>query len=243
MHQQRFALSLQLGQARPQTKSPFTFGLSLHSFSVRPFFKQASISRKPKANTMQKPSVYIGGTRSLEPSHPAYSVLRSFSRAVVQSGCLIHVGCQQGADQAVIWSNIHTPSFLVVFAVAHTLEQTPPVLERAFHAGASLTLSAGNTSQTITNIKARFLLRSKAAFAGCGQAVFFQPGAGSLAVARECAKAKIPVFAFATVAPLPIPSTAGQWQPVGLHSYYAPFQNQAVQCWQFQPSAVQTTLL
>jgi hypothetical protein len=78
-------------------------------------------------------------------------------------------------------------------------------------------------------MRARYLLRSKAAFAGCSAAVFFAPGAGSLAVAREAVKAGIPVFAFWVQAypPAPIPSTPGQW----VRSSFAGFG-----CWQFQPA-------
>ncbi len=181
--------------------------------------------------------VYLGGSRNLEPDHPVYSVLRSVTRAVIQSGVSIHVGCQSGADQGVIWAGLFSPSSLVVFAVAHTLATTPATVERAFHAGASLTLSAGNPEQKEIPFKARFLLRSKAAFKGCSQAIFFQPGSGSLAVARECVKSHIPVFCFSMGEPAPIPSTAGQWQPVEMHSYYSAFQTQHVQAyvWQENP--------
>jgi hypothetical protein len=181
--------------------------------------------------------VYLGGSRELEPNHPVYSVLRSVTRAVIQSGVPIHVGCQSGADQAVIWSALFAPSFLFVFAVAHTLETTPATVERSFHAGASLTLSAGNPEQKVASFKARFLLRSKAAAKGCSQAVFFQPGPGSLAVARECIKAHMPVFCFSMGEPAPIPSTTGQWQAIKNHSYYSAFQTQFVQAyvWQENP--------
>jgi len=176
-------------------------------------------------------SVYFGGSRHLEPSHPVYSVLRSVVRQVIMSGCKVHVGCQSGADQGTIWLGLFSPSSLVVFAVGPSFELVSPVIERAHHAGASVTLAAGGPQSV--PLKARYLLRSKAAFAGCGQAVFFQPGPGSLAVARECIKSSIPVFAFATVEPEPIPHTAGSWQPVGMHSYYSAFCTQFVQCWQW----------
>lgn len=181
--------------------------------------------------------VYFGGSRDLEPNHPAYAVMRAVTWSVIQSGVKIHVGCQSGVDQGVIWSGLFSPSSLVVFAVAHALANTPAVIERAFHAGASLALSAGNPEQKEIPFKARFLLRSKAAFKGCSQAIFFQPGPGSLAVARECIKSHMPVFCFSMGEPAPIPHTAGQWQSVDHMSYYSMFQTQFVQAyiWQTNP--------
>ena len=179
--------------------------------------------------------VYVGGSRDLEPNHPTYAVLRSVVRGILSSGVGLHVGCQSGADQAAIFQALlFPPSFLVVFAVAHTIATTPATVERAFHHGASVTLSAGNPEQKVISFKARFLLRSKAAFKGCSQAIFFQPGAGSLAVARECIKAHMPVFCFSMGEPAPIPSTAGNWQPVHMHSYYSAFQTQHVQAYIWQ---------
>ena len=55
--------------------------------------------------------------------------------------------------------------------------------------------------------------------------IFFVPGSGSLAVARECVKSGLPVFAFQPVAPAPIPSTSGAW----IVSSFAGFV-----CWQWQ---------
>lgn len=184
---------------------------------------------------MQK--VYIGGTRSIH--YPSVLPVAPLVRAVFRSGCGIHVGCQTGIDQSVVFYGLLCPSSLFVFAVAPTLAEAPAQVERAFHAGASVTLAAGGDPSI--PLKARYLLRSKAAFAGCGQAVFFQPGPGSLAVARECVKSKIPVFAFATFEPARIPRTAGSWQPIHPYSYYAPFQSQHVQCWQW--SSGQASLL
>lgn len=183
---------------------------------------------------MQLSAVYFGGSRHLEPTHPVHAVAQAVARSVIRSGVPIHVGCQRGADQAVIWASLFAPSYLFVFAVAPTLAEAPAVIERAHHAGAAVTLSAGGESAPI---KARYLRRSIAAFQGCSQALFFQPGPGSLAVAREAIKAGLPVFAFSTVEPEPIPHTAGTWQPVDYKSYYAAFCNQSVQAyvWQTNP--------
>lgn len=175
-------------------------------------------------------SVYFGGSRHLSQDHPVYNHIAPVVLAVMRSGCSVHVGCQSGADQAVLLNALRNPQHLSVFAVAPTIATAPPFVERAFHAGASITLAAGTTT---AHIKAKYLLRSKAAFAGCSQAVFFAPGLGSLAVARECVKSSIPVFAFSCGEPARIPSTAGSWSIVAMHSYYAPFCNSAVQCWQW----------
>jgi len=88
-------------------------------------------------------------------------------------------------------------------------------------AGAQITLAAGGQSAPI---HARYLLRSIRAFQGCAAAVFFSPGAGSLAVAREATRAGLPVFAFQSTQPAPVPSCAGHWSP----SSFAGFS-----CWQW----------
>jgi hypothetical protein len=176
-------------------------------------------------------SVYFGGSRHLSQDHPVYNHIAPVVLAVMRSGCSVHVGCQSGADQTVLLNALRDPSRLSVFAVAPTIATAPPFVERAFHAGASVTLAAGTTT---AHIKAQYLLRSKAAFAGCSQAIFFAPGTGSLAVARECVKASIPVFAFSCGEPARIPSTAGGWLLVSMHSYYAPFSNATAQVYTWQ---------
>lgn len=177
-------------------------------------------------------SVYIGGTRGF---YPSCLPIAPVVRAVLASGCSIHVGCQSGVDQSVVFMGLLSPLSLVVFAVAPSLALAPAHVERAYHAGAQVVLSAGGNEEI--PLKARYLLRSKAAFAGCGQALFFQPGKGSLAVARECVKSGLPVFAFTTAEPAPIPSTAGTWSFVHPYSYYAPFSSRESQVWQWQSPA------
>ena len=179
---------------------------------------------------MSRPSVYFGGSRHLG----NLPVVSQAVRAVITSGCSVHVGCQWGADHQVVNSAMFAPSFLVVFAVA-AQQALPEHVAKAARAGAQVVPSAGGSSAPI---EARYLLRSKAAFRGCGQAVFFQPGAGSLAVARECVKSGLPVFAFnptpaaQPIAPGPIPSTPGAWEQVSPASWWAAF---GLPCWQFQP--------
>jgi hypothetical protein len=102
--------------------------------------------------------VYFGGSRHLAQEHPTHAILKAVTRSVLRSGCAAHVGCQAGADQSVIWSAIGSPLFVFVFAVAPTLAQAPAVVERAFHAGASVTLAAGGLEEI--PVKARYLLRS-----------------------------------------------------------------------------------
>jgi len=164
-------------------------------------------------------SVYFGGSRHLPECPPTWA--SSLVQSVVFAGYSVHVGCQLGADQQVVLSCY--PSSLVVFAVAPDLTQAPQHVQQAARRGARVVLGAGGSSAPIP---ARYLLRSIAAFQGCSAAVFFSPGPGSLAVARECVSQALPVFAFGNQ-PAPIPQQAGAWVPtqfMGLH------------CWQWSPA-------
>jgi len=149
------------------------------------------------------PSVYFGGSRFLSSPSP---LLAQVVAAVFKSGQSIHVGCQRGADAQVLFSCPRASS-LVVFAVAPSLAKAPAHVKRVWLADARVVFSAGGFSALI---KARYLLRSIAAFQSCESAVFFSPGSGSLAVARECVRSGLPVFAFGEM-PAPIPESAGQW--------------------------------
>jgi len=156
-------------------------------------------------------SVYFGGSRHLGTS----VLVAQVTKAVLAQGFRVHVGCQFGADLHVSASVCAiSPASLSVFAVASSLQTAPAHVGIASQFGASVTLSAGGTSAPIP---ARYLLRSIAAFQGCAAAVFFQPGHGSLAVAREAIRAGLPVYAFNPtaarypVAPFAIPSTSGSW--------------------------------
>lgn len=149
-------------------------------------------------------AIYFGGSRNLK-NHPfIYPVVRK----VLCSGTSVHVGCQSGADEKVmLHASVINPSSLFVFAVA-SKQGAPCWVGNAQTLGASVRYQAGGESAPI---KARYLLRSIAAFQGCSAAVFFQPGAGSLAVAREFAKTGKPIFAFSEQAPAAIPNTSGAW--------------------------------
>ena len=145
---------------------------------------------------MKTNQIYFGGSRHPHNINPAQ--IAAVVAAVVASGQAVHVGCQLGADRAVVLSC--PPAALHVFAVLSVAHFAPP--------GAKVTRQAGGTSAPMP---ARYLLRSIAAFQGCSQAVFFSPGAGSLAVARECVRSGLAVFAFGTL-PARVPSVSGQWQ-------------------------------
>ena len=163
-------------------------------------------------------SIYFGGSRHLG----NLPIVAQVVGAVVKAGHSVHVGCQFGADAQVItaWLSarpVHSTG-LHMFSVSQT---PPPWFSAPAILGASVTLSAGGTSAPIP---ARYLLRSIAAFQGCAVAVFFYPGAGSLAVARECVRSGLQVFAFQQAAPALIPSVSGHW----VASSFAGFS-----CWQW----------
>lgn len=156
-------------------------------------------------------AVYFGGSRHPQNINP--STIAAVVSTVIKAGQAVHVGCQFGADQAVIKSaGVYQAGtvnpILSVFAVAATLRTAPTSIQWAETTGASVTLSAGGTTAPD---HARYLLRSIRAFQGCSQAVFFSPGAGSLAVARECVRSGLSVFAFQQEPPARVPSVSGQW--------------------------------
>lgn len=162
-------------------------------------------------------SFYFGGSRHPQNINP--SQIAAVVAAVVAAGSPVHVGCQFGADQAIL-QNIAPASHNRVFAV-HPLHVYPfnHHIPAAYRAGHHIAFQAGGFSAPMP---ARYLLRSIAAFQGCATAVFFSPGSGSLAVARECVRAGLPVFAFQATRPASIPSVSGHW--VG--SSFAGFE-----CW------------
>ncbi len=164
-------------------------------------------------------SVYFGGSRHPQNINPAQ--IAAVVAAVVASGESVHVGCQFGADQAVLqYIRENNPSAGHVFTVGSNLaaDQNHHVIH-AIHTGVKVTYSAGGTTAPM---KARYLLRSIAAFQGCAKAVFFSPGAGSLAVAGHAVKAGLSVFAFSQSAPAPLAGLRGQWCITWFHGF---------QCW------------
>lgn len=158
--------------------------------------------------------IYFGGSRHFSPTEQSVS----FMREIVLSNTSVHVGCQRGADQTIVsYVGFFAPSSLFVFAVAPNQASAPLWVKQAPQK--QVKYSAGGTS---TPMPARFLLRSIAAFQGCDAAVFFDPGKGSLAVAREFAKTHKPIFAFSEQTPAPIPNTQGAWCITWFHGF---------QCW------------
>lgn len=153
---------------------------------------------------MQK--IYFGGSRHQQNINP--SQIAAVVAAVVASGASVHVGCQAGADQAVLF-NLPPAGWHRVFTV-HPLHAYPfnHHIPAAYRAGHHIKFQAGGFS---IPMPARYLLRSIAAFQGCASAVFFAPGSGSLAVARECVRAGLPVFAFQATPPARVPSVSGHW--------------------------------
>lgn len=161
------------------------------------------------------PSIYFGGSRHQKNIN--YQQVRSVVHMAATLGYSAHVGCQFGADQAVISAG---QSFLPVhvFVVAPKASAPAHVLNAVV---ASVTYSAGGSTAPD---HARYLLRSIAAFQGCSQAVFFNPGTGSLAVARECVRSGLSVFAFQQEPPARVPSVSGQWVASSFFGF---------QCWQW----------
>jgi hypothetical protein len=201
----------------------FVLRFVLQSVTLR-----VSVSREQrKVKTMSQSSVYFGGSRNL---HQTPAQLPSVLNTLINSGQSVNVGCQSGVDKSVITCMRNFPSRLSVFVVAAHHSQAPAHVIAAGATGARVIFGAGGTSAPVP---ARYLLRSIAAFQGCQSAVFFSPGAGSLAVARECVKAGLPVYAFQQEPPARIPSTVGTWLPAVFFGF---------SCWQWYQSVKQQTL-
>ena len=144
-------------------------------------------------------SFYLGGSRSV--GHP---VIPAFVSAVVASGAVVRVGCQFGADAAVVASC--PPLALSVFAVAPAAH-LPAHVARALSAGARVVPLAGG----LGSVKSRYFLRSLRGLSRASVAVFFCPGFGSLAVAGVAVSRGLPVFAFSPVAPASPRGCVGSW--------------------------------
>ena len=175
---------------------------------------------------MQLTPVYTGGNRHLTTSHPVRDSISLFCRHIERVP--VHVGCQVGADQYIVDSMcVYYPALLHVFAIEENAN-----LSRLDYLHNKITVCHTPGAP----IKAQFINRSIQAFTGCSQAIFFQPGKGSLAVAREFIKRmKNPVFAIATEEPPTIPSQAGTWSPVR-NSWYEQFNTAQVCAYVWQPT-------
>jgi len=180
---------------------------------------------------MQLSPLYLGGSRNLTNSHPTRESIALLARKLSYSPVPVHVGCQVGADQQIIESfSVWCPSSLFVFAIKQNATATR--------------LNYLHNPVTVCNIpsapmRAQLINRSITAFTGCHAAVFFQPGSGSLAVAREFIKrTNNPVFVLATEEPQPIPGTAGKWQYLR-NSWYQQFTSLVVFGWAWSPAQVE----
>jgi len=160
-------------------------------------------------------AIYFGGSRSL-PSSP---LLSQVVGSVLQSSQVVHVGCSTGADQQVIECALRSSSFsqMRVFAafeqsgIGSCVVSAVKVVQQFAAAGGSVSWLAGGPLSV--PLAARLILRSVAALSGCSAAVFFQPGAGSLAVASRAISAGVPVFAFSQSAPATPAGCVGSWLP------------------------------
>ena len=206
---------------------------------------------RAKGQVKMSKSIYFGGSRSLVAGSPASFTLAHVTHAALLAGHKIHVGCATGADQQVIsyvmqaYSGqfIGSLSVFAAFGPAGTFSGfgqsglkfpitkgffSASAVEQviaAFNAGVSVSWWAGGGEQV--PLSARLIRRSVAGLVGTSAAVFFSPGAGSLAVASHAVSASIPVYAFSSSIPATPAGCAGQW----VASSFAGFS-----CWQWSPA-------
>jgi hypothetical protein len=166
---------------------------------------------------MMMKSVMFGGSRSLGGAAASAFVGRVVGAALV-AGWSVSVGCASGADQLALESVLAAGAagrLSVSCAGAEdgagfwTCSASLSLLRAAAAAGARVAWLAGGA--LAIPLRARLLLRSRAALAGCSAAVFFAPGPGSLAVAACAVAAGLPVWAICLVAPGAPRGCAGSW--------------------------------
>jgi hypothetical protein len=130
----------------------------------------------------------------------------------------VHVGCSAGADHAVVLALGGGSCQAQVFAAfaasgAGAWSGSAVVaVQRFARLGGSVSWLAGGALSV--PLAGRLISRSLAALAGCSAAVFFQPGPGSLAVARAALRAGLPVLVWAGYGPapvLPVPAVPVSW--------------------------------
>ncbi len=181
------------------------------------------------------PSIYFGGSRFFSQSTTPQILLH-----VLAAGESVHVGCSTGADQTVLSHCLNSSAFSQVKAFAAFAAPVPsPSLSGLLFPGScgvsnikgiqAFALAGGSVSWLAGGslslpLAARLIRRSIAAFQGCESAVFFAPGAGSLAVAAHAIKAGLSVYSFSQSAPAPIAGSNGIWCISWLHG---------LQCWQW----------
>ena len=143
--------------------------------------------------------VLVGGSRALVAGSPAWVACQSFVQSVLfSSPHAVHVGCSAGADQAAVLALGGGSCQARVFACfsssgAGAWSGSAVATVRGFSAlgGAVSWLAGGSLS---VPLMARLMSRSLSALQGCGAAVFFAPGIGSLKVARAALRQGIPVL-------------------------------------------------
>ena len=157
--------------------------------------------------------IYFGGYRSLKSS----PIIGQVVSAVLAQGQGVQVGCSAGADALVIQSCIRSSSFsqVRVFSAfgqsgagAWSGSAVAVVNQFASLGGQVSWLAGGSLAVPLAG---RLIQRSIAGLQGCSSAVFFSPGAGSLAVAGHAVRLGIPCFAFGSC-PAGVPAhCAGSW--------------------------------
>jgi len=188
--------------------------------------------------------VLFGGSRSLAASWSP-SVAAAVGAAVA-AGWRVAVGCSAGADAAVL-SACPVSALAGVFAAfgpggsgAASCSSVAGVLAAAT-AGAPVAWWAGGGPAV--PLRARLSRRSLAALRICSAAVFFQPGAGSLAVAGAAVAAGVPVWAVGlagSAAPGAPRGCAGAWRGASLPWPVSCCLRWAV--WAWSPSVAQPAL-
>ena len=136
--------------------------------------------------------IYIGGSRKLKPS----AALKQVVKSILAGGNQITVGCATGADQQVIEACQSSISQCHVHAAfsengngSHSGSAVATV--QAFcRAGGRVSWLAGGS--LAVPLVARLMSRSLAGLRSANRAIFFEPGAGSLKVARAALKMSLP---------------------------------------------------
>ena len=146
--------------------------------------------------------VLVGGGRAASPR--ALQVARRFSRSLVSSGFVLHVGCASGVDAAALCGVLALGNCSSLFSQMRVFaafgpsgkgswrSSAVPAVLAAQRAGFPVTFWAGGSARV--PLIARLMSRSLAALKGCSAAVFFGPGPGSLKVARAALRAGVPVL-------------------------------------------------
>ena len=153
----------------------------------------------------------VGGSRSVLPGSAAWVACQAF---VLRCRGPVHVGCASGADQAVVLARPAGLRVWAAFAASGAgswRSSAVAAVQAAAGAGVPVSWLAGGA--LALPLVARLARRSRAALAGCGLAVFFAPGPGSLSVARAALAQGIPVRLWLAPGQLP-PSLPGACAPV-----------------------------